>query len=159
MAPSPVDERGEPLVPAPPEPRRAWIRAFVAGFLGLQLLIPATYYASPDPFDERFSWRMFSAVRVIRCRTLVSETTTEGSRRSVDLRRVIHQAWITNLSRNRADVIGAFLERRCEEDDVAAVTLVNQCVNVEGGRMPMLTWDRDCEAGVTTEPEQPGSGR
>ena len=158
MATPEAEDRDEPLEPAPPEARRAWIRAFFVGFLGLQLLIPATYYASPDPFDERFSWRMFSAVRVMRCRPDASETTVDGARRPVALQRVVHQAWITNLSRNRADVIRSFLERRCDEEGVASVTLVNQCIDASGARMDPLVWQRDCEAGDTTEPDDAGEG-
>lgn len=159
MASPEAEDPEEPLAPAPPERQRAWIRAFVAGFVGLQILIPATYYAGSDRYDERFSWRMFSAVRVTQCRPAASETTEEGGRRPIRLRRVIHQAWITNLARNREDVIRAFLERRCAEEGVATVTLVNQCVNAEGQRIPPLLWERDCDAGETTAPEPPEAER
>ena len=159
MATPEAEDRDEPLEPPPPEAQRAWIRAFFVGFLGLQLLIPATYYASPDPYDERFSWRMFSAVRVMRCQSEATETTADGTTRPIVLRQVIHQAWITNISRNRADVIRAFLERRCTEENVASVRLVNACIDASGERLEPLVWERDCLARETSEPDDPEADR
>ena len=55
---------------------------------------------------------MFSAVRLHSCRTMVTETVeADGGEqvRPVNLRMTIHQAWITHLSRNRRDVVQAFL--------------------------------------------------
>jgi hypothetical protein len=70
----------------------------------------------------------------------------------------IHEAWIETLKRNRVEVIRAFLERRCEEDDVGEVVLVNQCVGPAGEAVPLIEWKRDCESGEVSEPEAPGAG-
>jgi hypothetical protein len=139
--------------------RRERIRWLVAGLLLLQLLIPLRYYLGDDEYDERFSWRMFSATRVIECRTVVHETVGDPPRpRPLRLMATIHEAWIETLKRNRVEVIRAFLERRCEEDDVGEVVLVNQCVGPAGEAVPLIEWKRDCESDEVSEPEAPGAG-
>lgn len=133
--------------------RRAWVRGFVVGFLLLQALVPLRYYLGDDPYDERFSWRMFSAVRVIECNTGVREMVGEPPRpRAIQLMKVIHEAWVTALRRNREDVIRAFLARRCHEEDVREVVLVNQCVDARGERLEPMRWRRDCESGEVEAP-------
>ena len=100
-------------------------RVVIATFVGLQLLLPLRYYLSPDPYDERFSWRMFSTVRVARCQSQAWERTeTDTAPKSVRLSGgrdhagqprygVIHNAWRTLIRRNRVAVIDAYLQHRC----------------------------------------------
>jgi hypothetical protein len=125
---------------------------FLAVFLGLQLLIPLRYYLGSDPYDERFSWRMFSAVRVHRCQVSVVETVADQPR-PVDLARAIHFAWINTLERNRDSVVKKFLQVRCARDDVSEVTLTNHCVTPDGTRIEPIVWTRDCASGELSEPE------
>lgn len=127
------------------------VRVFLAVFLGLQALIPLRYYLGSDTYDERFSWRMFSAVRVQSCQTFATERTDVGER-PIDLPRVIHRAWINTLSRNRADTIRAFLRRRCEEEGARSAKIVNRCVEPDGERVPDLVWERDCASREVSEP-------
>jgi len=141
-----------------PEPGKTRLRttAFIAVIVALQTLIPLGYYLGDDPYDERFSWRMFSAVRVVRCRAAVTEKVGEaGSVRQVPLMTTIHEAWVSTLQRNRAGVIQAFLRRRCEEPDVTEVTLVNHCVNAGGTPIDPIEWARDCESAEVTAPDNP----
>jgi hypothetical protein len=72
----------------------------------------------------------------------------------VRLVRTIHVAWITTLRRNRREVIHAFLERRCQEPDVARSRVVNHCVNTEGERLDPLVYERECDSGKVTEPRE-----
>lgn len=142
-----------PLGEEPKGRRRAWVRGLVVGLLLLQAVIPLRYYLGDDPYDERFSWRMFSAVRVIRCNTGVQERVGDARRpRPVHLMKVIHEAWVTTLRRNREEVIRAFLARRCREEDVREVTLVSQCVDARGQRMEPMRWQRDCDSGEVEAP-------
>lgn len=144
----------------PPKGRtRERIRWLVCGLLLLQLIIPLRYYLGDDEYDERFSWRMFSATRVVECRTVVQETVGDPPRpRPLRLMATIHEAWIETLRRNREEVIRAFLERRCEEEGVREVVLVNQCVGPAGEAVPLIEWKRECESGEVTEPLAPGAG-
>jgi hypothetical protein len=122
--------------------------------IALQLLVPLRYYLGDDPYDERFSWRMFSEVRVVSCRAEAFETARAGHRREVPLMQVIHEAWKTTLERNRETVVHAFLRRRCEDSATRRVELTNHCVSAAGRELPPLTWSIDCES-QTIEPPPP----
>ncbi|MCA9615252.1 MAG: hypothetical protein KC586_20995, partial [Myxococcales bacterium] len=88
---------------------------FVLAVLALQLFVPLTYYLQTgDPYDERFAWRMFSAVRMYSCRTTATETV-DGAERAISLSSTLHQAWVNHLARNRRDVVVAFLDAHCDE--------------------------------------------
>ncbi|MFW5920630.1 MAG: hypothetical protein ACOCUS_02230 [Polyangiales bacterium] len=142
----------------PPTGRtRKRVSLFVGAFLALQLFVPLTYYMRDDPYDERFAWRMFSAIRVYGCRTWAFDVHEgpDGERRSerLELSKEIHVAWITTMRRNRRDVIHAFLRRRCEEPGVVESRVVNRCSTPDGERIGPLEYERDCATGDVTEPE------
>lgn len=129
---------------SPPSGRaRRRIVRFLGAVLALQLLVPFTYYVRSDPYDERFAWRMFSAVRLHRCATTATETL-EGRVREIPLGRTIHQAWANHLSRNRRDVVIAFLRRRCEEPGVTEVEVRNACTTPSGVPLAAQVYTRDC---------------
>jgi len=147
-------KRGIPTVGGAPAPEtRKRVSGLVAFLVLLQIVIPLRYYLGDDPYDERFAWRMFSAVRVVRCNTGVVETLESGRRRPVRLMRTIHEAWVTNLRRNREDVVRAFLRLRCGEEDVREILLVNRCVDADRERLPDIVWSRDCESGEVDAPD------
>ncbi len=137
------------------EPDARWkprVRIFLGVFLFAQVLIPLRYYLGDDPYDERFSWRMFSAVRVHQCRVAAVETT-DGTPRPIDLNREIHRAWINTLRRNRDAVTQKFLQARCDGDGVSEVVVTNNCVDPDGARVDPIIWRRDCSTGEVIEPE------
>ncbi len=140
-------------LPVPMGRRRQLFRRVLFGFLAFQLIVPLTYYLRADPYDERFAWRMFSAVRLHSCRPSATEVA-DGGERQVDMPAVIHQAWINTMARNREDVIRAFLAKRCEEEDVQEATLTNVCVTASGTRLAPQIYRRDCENGTEELPEQ-----
>lgn len=151
------DEGGQRLGDEPRGERRTWVRLFVVGFLLLQALIPLRYYLGDDEYDERFSWRMFSAVRVIRCRPMAQETVGDPPvARPIPLMRTVHEAWVETLRRNREDVVRAFLARRCREEDVRSVVLVNHCVDAANQPLAPIRWSRECESGEVVAPEGGG---
>ncbi len=130
-----------------------WSSRLLIAFITLQLIVPLTYYLRSDPFDERFAWRMFSAVRMFRCDTVASETGDQGER-PIDMRRAVHRAWFNTLGRNRRAVIHGFLEARCELG-AREVELTNTCRSPAGDRLDPQVYVRDCATGVTTDPQHP----
>ena len=125
---------------------------WLLGFLLFQLIIPLTYYLRDDPYDERFAWRMFSAVRLHSCRTTSTETIGENNV-SIPLHQVIHRAWSNHLSRNRASVVHAFLRWRCAEEEVNSVQLRNECTTPSGQALQPQIYELDCRTGKLEEPE------
>jgi len=145
-------KRPVPMVGGEPDARsKKRVQIFLAIFVVLQLVIPLRYYFGSDPYDERFSWRMFSAVRVHRCQVGVTERI-DDQRRPVDLNRAVHRAWVTTLQRNRDNVAQKFLRARCGGESVTEVTITNNCVDPDGTRVDPIVWSRDCASGEVTEP-------
>ena len=86
-----------------------WRGRFIAAFIVLQALLPLTYYvAREDKHDERYAWRMFSPMRMTRCRLAFSVGGTP-----VDLGSTFHEAWLEIASRGRAVVIEAMAHKLC----------------------------------------------
>ena len=150
--PAPYAMDGEP----PRAARKRRLRRFLGAVLAIQMLIPLTYYLRDDPYDERFAWRMFSAVRLHRCQTSAAETVggdERGDEREIPLTSVIHRAWVNHLARNRAAVVRAFLRHRCEGEGVTEVQVSNVCVTPDGTTLEPQVYTRDCESGETSEPD------
>lgn len=137
----------------PESSKRKLVLAFIALVLGLQVLIPLRYYLGDDAYDERFSWRMFSAVRVHRCQLRPTETAEAGGIRPINLNREIHRAWVTTLQRNRHTVSEKFLASRCAAEGIASVRLENLCVTPNGTRLEPLVWEMACATGAISAPE------
>lgn len=138
--------------------RRRRILSFIAAVIAFQMLAPLTYYLRDDPYDERFAWRMFSAVRMHRCETSATETIDTGSGervRPIDLYQEIHEAWVNHLRRNRRDVVHRFLEKRCTEPGVSEVRVVNRCVTADDTALAPQDYVLDCATGRLTEPAEP----
>lgn len=119
--------------------------------LAFQLIVPLTYYLRSDPYDERFAWRMFSAVRLHSCQTTATETVGDVEQ-SIPLTQVIHRAWVNHLSRNRRDVVHAFLRRRCREEGVTRVKVQNDCTTPDGASLQPQIYELTCEDGELVEP-------
>lgn len=139
------------LIEEPPaEARRRTIIAWaVAGLLLAQALIPLRYYLGDDPFDERFSWRMFSAVRVYQCQ-LAAFDDVGGVPTQVPLMREIHVGWVTTMRRNRQAVQERYLRWRCDENEIEGARIVNRCTSPEGRREDVIR-TIDCESGKIEE--------
>jgi hypothetical protein len=121
--------------------------AAIAAFLLFQLIMPLRYYLGGGGSDERFSWRMFSSVRMQKCDVRVDDVV-DGERRKVDLESTLQIAWVGMLERNRPAVVDKFLARRCGEPNVSAVRYRRTCQNTDGTRPPPLVLERDCKTGV-----------
>ncbi len=114
---------------------------FIVAFLAVQLALPVSYYLGDAPLDERFAWRMFSPIRMVRCRLDVREGTARTPVPAADLKpgarlatprtpvrpeAELHAVWMSLLRRGRPDVIAAWADARCgrmERDAGAPVPL------------------------------------
>jgi len=115
--------------------RRAAIRWAAAAWVVAHLLVPLRYYVGGDLHDERFSWRMFSAVRLQACTVDVEEVVVRDGiprRQRLDLAQTLPATWTALLQRSREAVTQRFLRWRCAQTGMRAVRLTNRCVDASG---------------------------
>jgi hypothetical protein len=133
-----------------PPPKRALSNAFIALFVLFQLAMPLRYYLLGGGTDERFSWRMFSTVRMQDCEVKVQDVVLADGRRQsrkVELRKVLHGAWVNVLERYRPSAVDRFLRRRCQQPGVTAARYLRNCEDTDGDRRPTLEVELDCAQG------------
>jgi hypothetical protein len=131
------------LTPDPANRRR--VNLAIAAFLAFQIAMPLSYYVLGRTYDERFSWRMFSTLRLRDCKVEVKEQL--GARtRSVNVERDVHVAWLRLLERMRSSVIDAYLARRCQGEGVSRVDFTSRCSDTDGRALPALERSLTCEA-------------
>ncbi len=137
----------EPIEKPPEDAKtRRWIAIGALLAIVLSSIVPLFYYFGQDRYDERFSWRMFSAVRMHEC-SLSARETVSGTERDVRLMNEIHVGWITTLERNREAVMERYLRWRCTRDDVERSLLENRCVTAEGREVAPIVREIDCASG------------
>lgn len=150
-----------PLEPAAKPPARRWAPSsvFIALFLLFQLGMPLRYYLAGGGSDERFSWRMFSTVRMQRCTVQVDDMLDQAGNsheeRRVDLRKLVHSAWINLLERGREPVISKLLAQRCAQPGVHSARYTRTCKDTDGTVLPAQKVERRC----TTSPQATESAR
>jgi hypothetical protein len=88
--------------------RNAVIIAFVAFNVGM----PLSYYVGDQPFDERFAWRMFSPVRIVRCQVAMYDASGQQLR----LSKQMHVVWVNLLKRARLQVLDAYAAKYCGDE-------------------------------------------
>lgn len=106
-----------------------WRGRAIALFLLVQLALPAAYYLRRDRHDERFSWRMFSPMRMATCQP---EAIVAGQR--VSLSATFHEAWIELAKRGRRSVLEAMGQRLCRDHAGQEVVLWLRCGYLDGSR-------------------------
>src|SRR5262245_37769335 len=90
--------------------RRA-VNLFILAFLAYQVAMPLRYYLGDRGYDERFSWRMFSTLRLQKCQVHVSEATEHAAAggasafQEVTVKRDVQAAWVNLLERVRMPVV------------------------------------------------------
>lgn len=100
-----------------------WRGRFILAFLVAQLLIPLHYYVlRKDPHDERFAWRMFSPMRMAKCR---ASFVVDGQPVSVGSE--FHEAWSEMVERGRMSVIEEMAHRLCRKRPGTPVNVTLQC--------------------------------
>ena len=114
-----------------------WRGRFIAAFLLVQLLLPLAYYVGRrDPHDERFAWRMFSPMRMVRC-TL--DVTRDGA--PVPLGSEFHEAWIELAQRGRFAVIDAMGETLCDRYPNTRIEPRLACTYLDGSKRDFGGYD------------------
>jgi hypothetical protein len=125
---------------------RRLVNVFIVAFLMFQIGMPLRYYLGDRGYDERFSWRMFSTVRMQQCEMQISERAASGETafRDVQVKRDVQAAWVSLLERVRMPVIEKYLERRCERQPTAEVRYTRRCTDTNGSALPVQTLRMDC---------------
>jgi hypothetical protein len=130
------------------DPRKRRIaNVFIGLFLAFQVIMPLSYYLGDRDYDERFSWRMFSTLRLRDCDIHVTETLREaGSRvaREVAVSADVQVAWVRLLERMRTRVVDNYLHRRCEREQVEHVDYVRSCRDTDGKALPETRRSLQC---------------
>ena len=146
---------GTVSLPAP-EGRRL-ISLGIAAFLTWQVLLPLGYYRAGDRRDERFAWRIFSALAIApwRCDVRVQEFADGASAgRDVDLSRTLHDAWTMALRQGQDAVAERVLRARCATSaTTAAVELSRVCRAPDGHPAPQMRVRLDCRSGALVTQE------
>ena len=135
--------------------KRTWVNAGIAAFIAYQLAMPLSYYLGDHAYDERFSWRMFSTLRMAQCEVTMTESAAGGTPQSIALGRELQVAWVNILRRYRPAVVDKFMRSRCETQDVASVRYVRSCIDTDGSVLPTVHHDLDCPSGELTIGEDP----
>lgn len=117
--------------------------------VAIQVAIPASYYLWRSPGDdERFAWRMFSAVRLKRCTVTVYDSEAAwNEERPITLAHAAHASWVRSMGRGRQRVIERFLATRCTSESGAAPMLRRRCSWPSGRALPSETYRYDCANG------------
>jgi len=133
------------------QPRASWLWLLVA----LQIAIPAAYYVRGDRDDERFAWRMFSAVRVQRCRVRGLDSVGAERPRRIELDGALHSGWVRALERGRERVIERFLRTRCQRSSVTSSELRRECEDAANRELGAERFAFDCKSAQLTRESVP----
>jgi hypothetical protein len=134
------------VVPEPALPQRVALSIFGILWVVFLLAIPLRYYLGDDPYDERFAWRMFSAVRVQQCTLALSEVR-DGREHQLAPMEILPVPWVALLERNRPAVIERFLRWRCEREGTSEVRFRNTCRDASGDPLPPIERTMTCASG------------
>ena len=144
---------------SPPARRlRRLISLGIAAYLTWQVVLPLRYYLRENRRDERFAWRIFSALAIApyRCDVRVQEFAPgEQLGREVDLARTLHDAWIAGLRLGQDAVVRQFLHTRCGSSSlVEAVEFSRLCRREDRAPAPHMRVRLDCRSGAISAQEE-----
>ena len=114
----------------------SWRGRAIAAFLLVQLAVPVTYYLRRDRHDERFSWRMFSPMRMAKC-----EPKAQVAGAPIALSATFHDAWIELAKRGRRSVLEAMGRRLCRDHAGQEVVLWLRCQYLDGSSRTLGGFD------------------
>jgi hypothetical protein len=127
--------------------QRRLTNLFIGSFLVFQVAMPLSYYLGIRDYDERFSWRMFSTLRLRDCDIHVIETRSEAGRsvpHEVAIGADVQVAWVRLLERMRNSVVDKYLRRRCQLGQVERVEYVRSCKDTDGTALPPTRRSLQC---------------
>jgi hypothetical protein len=114
-----------------------WKGRVIAGFVLVQLLLPLHYYTvRRDKHDERFSWRMFSSMRMLRC-----EPKFQIDDRPLPLASTFHEAWVEIARRGRLRIVEAMSAQLCARNPGQRVQLDLACHYLDGSTRTFSRFD------------------
>jgi len=89
---------------------RSWQGRVILGVLVVQLVLPLRYYlpTNRDQHDERFAWRMFSPMRMVRC-----EPHFARNDKPIELDTEFQRGWTELAIRGRFNVVEAMGAHLC----------------------------------------------
>ena len=137
---------------------RALASALIAAFLLFQIAMPLRYYLGGRGYDERFSWRMFSSMRMQHCNVQVRrDHRPKATTQQVDLERELQVAWIGMLERYRRPVVekllrGAASNRARAQRALRALVQGHRRQRAAEDRTPRLDCARDVLAAAEEAP-------
>lgn len=143
----------EALPSAPPGRSRSIVNVFIALFLLWQTAVPLSYYLGEDRSDERFAWRMFSAVNRLHKTCIVSlgEWRPDGSLRALrpdEFVGSVPAGWMKFLHRDRVRVIERFLSWHCRANpSLQAVEMLRKCDASDGTGETLDSFKTTCLTG------------
>jgi hypothetical protein len=147
--PEPIRSKPTPTSLDPHAARTRRLQSLCIGaILAFQVLTPLSYYLGVrGRYDERFSWRMFSTLRLRDCKVLVTEELRSGGTRPVNVERDVHVAWLRLLERMRGAVVDAYLARRCQlgAGELTRVAFECSCHDTDGQELPPMQQALECE--------------
>lgn len=103
----------------------------IVALLALQIGLPLSYYLGDTPYDERFAWRMFSPIRLIKCSVTLYDETHGAQERLRDLAEM-HVVWRNLMRRGRIPVVEAFARTWCAEAPGRKLTVDLTCGPPDG---------------------------
>lgn len=115
-------------MPKAAEKRKA--NLVIVAFLLTMVLTPLSYYTvRSDRYDERFAWRMFSSVRMVKCDP---RWTIGDPGEQVPIEEHFHMAWVGNARRGRGIIVDRMTEQLCETHQGQSVRLHMNCEAIDG---------------------------
>ncbi len=112
------------------------VRLALVIFFSAQMWVAASYYWGDYPWDERFSWRMFSTVRSLSCQVQMWESAEHGQLCPdgqtancvpVRLSSRYHMVWVNLLKRGRLQVLKELSKQECSQDQSKSVFVNLSC--------------------------------
>lgn len=94
--------------------------------LAILVVSPLSYYTvRSDKYDERFAWRMFSSIRMVRCNVQYQVGPSK-----IRLMRSFHEAWVNIARRGRRVVLDRMTEKLCAEHPDTPVRMTLSCRHI-----------------------------
>ena len=144
-------DRCPDIATPPPWRLRRLISLGIVAYLVCQIAVPLRYYLRENRRDERFAWRIFSALAIApyRCDVRVQQFSPgEQVGREVKLERTLHDAWIALLKLGQDVVVERVLRLQCRSDPlVDAVEFARTCRREDRAPAPYLRVRLDCRSG------------
>ena len=134
---------GTGLLDAPPTARqRPAINAFILCVLIYHVVVPLRFYCGASGLDERFSWRFFSSVSLMKHNFHIDEVVSNSppaAKRALPLHDLLQIAAIKKLlNTHHDDIVNAFLNWRASQPGVQEVHYYRHTTTTDGRQLPLV---------------------